>query len=146
MADPSSMERRIDELLVSAGPLAEGNAPALLHGDYWPGNSMWREEKLVAVIDWEDAELGDPLIDLARSRAEIVWIFGVEAMELFTREYQSLMAVDYNNLPYWDLCAVLRVLRIAGGNLAGLASYFAAYGRLDINAESIKENLEVLLR
>ena len=43
--------------------------------------------RLVGVIDWEDAALGDPLADLANSRLEILWAFGDEAMERFTREY-----------------------------------------------------------
>ena len=100
----------------------------------------------MAVIDWEDAALGDPLIDLAQSRAEIVWIFGFAAMEIFTRAYQSLMDLDYRDLPYWDLCAVLRVLRFVGGDLDALASYFVPYGRADITAESIEENLLLLIK
>jgi aminoglycoside phosphotransferase (APT) family kinase protein len=143
--DSSSLEGRIAELLVAAIPLTQANKPALLHGDFWPGNSLWRDGKLVAVIDWEDAMLGDPLIDLAQSRAEIAWIFGFTAMEIFTRTYQSLTDLDYRDLPYWDLCAVLRVLRIAGGDLDALAFYFASYGRADITAESIEENLLLLI-
>lgn len=143
--DPSSLEGRIKELLEEAGPFAQENAPTLLHGDFWPGNSLWHDGKLVAVIDWEDAGWGDPLIDLAQSRAEIVWIFGIEAMQLFTREYQSIMLLNDKNLRYWDLCAALRVLRIAGGDLTGLASYFVPYGRADITAESIEENLLLLI-
>jgi len=144
--DPSLLEDQIRDRLAAAGSLAQANKPTLLHGDYWPGNSLWRDGKLVAVIDWEDAAVGDPLVDLANSRAEIVWIFGFAAMQLFTREYQSLMPLDYNDLPYYDLCAVLRVLRFAAGDLAGLAAYFAPYGRLDITAESIEENLLLLIQ
>jgi aminoglycoside phosphotransferase (APT) family kinase protein len=36
---------------------------SLLHGDYWPDNTLWRDGRLVCVIDWEDAALGDPLAD-----------------------------------------------------------------------------------
>lgn len=118
-----------------------GNPAALLHGDFWPGNSLWRNGRLAAVIDWEDAQLGDPLIDLAQSRSEIVWIFGVAALELFTRHYQSLNDLDYRHLPYWDLCAALRFMRLAGGDLAEFAAYFAGYGRADITAPTIQADM-----
>lgn len=64
----SGEERRIREVLKSAWPFPRPNPPVLLHGDFWPGNILWRDGQLVAVIDWEDAAIGDPLADLANSR------------------------------------------------------------------------------
>ena len=61
----------------------------------------------MAAIDWEDAALGDPLADLANSRLEILWAFGIDAMYSFTRQYRSMTSIDFTNLPYWDLCAAL---------------------------------------
>jgi len=29
-------------------------------------------------------------------------------MNAFTKHYQSMTAIDFTNLPYWDLCAALR--------------------------------------
>src|SRR5207237_3575032 len=46
----SFAEERIRETLEAVSPLAQRNQSALLHGDYWAGNVLWREEKLVAVI------------------------------------------------------------------------------------------------
>jgi len=112
--DISLSEDRIREALESAWPLDRVNAPVLLHGDYWPGNILWHEGKLAAVIDWEDARVGDPLADLASCRLELLWAFGEDAMNMFTTAYQSLTAIDVSNLPYWDLCAALRPC----GNLA----------------------------
>ncbi|AWX57886.1 phosphotransferase family protein [Brevibacillus brevis] len=107
--DKSLDEGFIREVLESVWPLPQANAVSLLHGDFWPGNTMWKEEKLVAVIDWEDAAIGDPLSDLGNARLEILWAFGVEAMHVFTLHYQSASkTLDYTQLPYWDLCAALR--------------------------------------
>jgi aminoglycoside phosphotransferase (APT) family kinase protein len=39
----------------------------LLHGDFWPGNALWRDGALVAILDWEDAAIGDPLADVANA-------------------------------------------------------------------------------
>lgn len=138
--DSSLYEERIRNGLTSLWPLSQQNNNTLLHGDYWPGNSLWQGGQLVAIIDWEDGEWGDPLIDLAKSRSEIVWIFGGEAMNRFTRYYQALMPFDYNHLPYWDLCAALRFIRLFGDNLAEVGAYFASLGRYDITEAAIRES------
>lgn len=138
--DKSLDEGHIRDTLESIGPLAQRNASALLHGDFWPGNTLWQDGRLVAVIDWEDATVGDPLIDLAISRLDIVWIFGIEAMEAFTHHYQSEMSIDYAHLPYWDLCAAQRFIRLAGENLAEWAAFFSPYGRSDITEKTIRKD------
>jgi aminoglycoside phosphotransferase (APT) family kinase protein len=79
------------------------NAPALLHGDYWPGNVIWKDGAIAAVIDWEDAAIGDPLADLAGARVELLWRHGEEAMDAFTSHYLAFAAPDVEHLPLWDL-------------------------------------------
>ena len=107
--DDSLSEGRIRSTLETVWPLAQLNRSTLLHGDYWPGNLLWQESKLAAVIDWEDAALGDPLTDLAYTRLELLWTFDSAAMQHFTDYYQAAQpTLDYTNLPYWDLCAALR--------------------------------------
>ena len=132
-------EGRIRDTLEAAWPFPQRNAPALLHGDFWPGNILWWDGQLVAVIDWEDATLGDPLTDLAISRLDMLWIFGLDAMRSFTQQYISMMAIDYSNLPYWHLCAALRLVRLAGANLAEWAAFFVPFGRPDITEQTIRE-------
>lgn len=107
MMDVSLDEGHIRDVLERVWPLPRRNMPMLLHGDFWPGNILWRDGQLVAAIDWEDASIGDPLADLANSRLEILWAFDVDAMQSFTRLYRSMMAIDFSNLPYWDLSAAL---------------------------------------
>ncbi|MEN9934825.1 MAG: hypothetical protein RLZZ387_1404 [Chloroflexota bacterium] len=106
-----TVEGRVWDLLERAWPVVQRNPPALLHGDYWPGNMLWRDGRLAAVIDWEDAAVGDPLADVANCRLELLWAGGAEAAELFTRHYCSLAPLDTAELPYWELCAALRPLR-----------------------------------
>jgi aminoglycoside phosphotransferase (APT) family kinase protein len=110
--DDSLDEGRIREMLLAHWPLAATNASTLLHGDFWPGNILCKDGQLRAVIDWEDALIGDPLADLANARLEILFAFGSEAMQDFTREYQhcrtAIPALDFGNLSFWDLWAALR--------------------------------------
>jgi prepilin-type processing-associated H-X9-DG protein len=106
--DTAMSEDRIRDTLEATWPLAQTNPPTLLHGDYWPGNILWQDGHLAAVIDWEDARVGDPLSDLGNTRLEFFWAFGPDAMRDFTNHYTSQTALDLTNLPYWDLCAALR--------------------------------------
>jgi aminoglycoside phosphotransferase (APT) family kinase protein len=108
--------RRIRDDLASASPLPRRNRPVLLHGDYWPGNTLWREGRLVAVLDWEDAAVGDPLADVANARLELLWARDAEAKEEFTRRYRALVPeVDFTDLSYWDQWAELRLAGISAG-------------------------------
>jgi len=123
----SSDEGSIRDALEAARPFFQRNTSVLLHGDFWPGNIVWRDGQLVAVIDWEDAAIGDPLADLANSRLETLWAFGVEAMQDLTYQYQSLSAIDFAQLPYWDLWAALR------------SASFATWATDAIAAQSMRE-------
>jgi aminoglycoside phosphotransferase (APT) family kinase protein len=80
-------------------------APSILHGDFWPGNVMWRDRRIVAVLDWEDAALGDPASDVACCRVELACAFSESAAETFTREYlaRSPAPFDDERLAVWDL-------------------------------------------
>ncbi|MCM3923267.1 phosphotransferase family protein [Frankia sp. AiPs1] len=45
-----------------------GSRPALIHADYAPNNALFHHRppaRLAAIIDWETATIGDPLLDLA---------------------------------------------------------------------------------
>lgn len=106
--DASLGAQRIRDALATAGPARTNNPNVLLHGDYWPGNVLWKNATIVGVIDWEEACLGDPLTDLSIARLDILWAFGSGAMHEFTRRYRIDSGFDMRNLPYWDLDAALR--------------------------------------
>ena len=128
--DESLHEGHIRDVLEAAWPLPQRNTDVLLHGDFWPGNILWKDGQLVAIIDWEDAALGDPLADLANSRLEILWAFGIDAMHSFTHHYQSMTTLDFTNLPYWDLCAALRPI-----------SQIATWGLDEMTEKTMRERL-----
>ena len=67
------MERAPEELTGRAPALGallaerrpEERRPTLVHGDYHYGNMLFREGEVVGVLDWEIAQIGQPLLDLA---------------------------------------------------------------------------------
>lgn len=114
---PAELDEALEEGRVRAAltkrPPATTNPPVLLHGDYWPGNLLWRGGQLVAAIDWEESELGDPLADLAVSRLDLLWAFGEEVMQRFTELWLAERRrrghdTVVEHLPWWDLVAALR--------------------------------------
>ncbi len=130
----------VDGLLLSYPP-RYGNRPNLLHGDYWAGNVLWRDDRLLAVVDWEDAKVGEPLIDFAISRVETAVLFGTAACQQFSQQYQALMPIDYRDLAYWDLCAALRMARLIGSDMAQFCRFFAPFGRSDITPSYLQRTI-----
>ena len=66
------MQRAPEELTGNAGVLGgllaestpKESAPTLVHGDYHYGNMLFWGAEVVAVLDWEIAQIGQPLLDL----------------------------------------------------------------------------------
>lgn len=94
---------RLREVLESRTTPLPKNAPSLLHGDFWPGNVLWNDGGIAAVVDWEDASTGDPVSDLAASRAEILCEHGEAAMDSFTEHYLACRDVDLSELALWEV-------------------------------------------
>lgn len=128
----SLREGEIRDALESVGS-APRTATVLRHGDFWPGNVLWRDGEIVGIVDWEEALLGEPLADLAICRLDLWWVLGRDAALDFTRRYQALTGIDLKGLPYWDLCASLRPIT----NLHEWAPSYPDLGRPDITVATM---------
>jgi aminoglycoside phosphotransferase (APT) family kinase protein len=116
-ATDRDLETRIRTALAPHWPPPQGES-VLLHGDFWPGNLLWQDDRLAAVIDWEDACFGDPLVDLGPARLELLWAWGATAKEGFTARYATLTGRPLDLLPLYDLWTALRaLLRLPGWGL-----------------------------
>ena len=115
--DETLSERRIRTALGSLPPPSSRHSPALLHGDFWPGNIIWRDDTIAGAIDWEDAAVGDPVAELAYARLELAWLKGPEYADKLTDRYVAATngAIDLGELPRWDLWAALRPAGWVGG-------------------------------
>jgi aminoglycoside phosphotransferase (APT) family kinase protein len=124
LAEIAKMRRRatgadgtIDPLTRLCLDWLERNVPAydgpvvLVQGDTGPGNFMYEDGKVTAVVDWELAHLGDPMDDIA-------WLSLRTVQDTFThfpdriREYEELSGhpVDVSRVWYYRLFAELRLL------------------------------------
>ncbi len=116
---PTEAGERVRAMIASGSLVDDPNPSVVVHGDYWPGNVMWRDGRLVAVIDWEDACLGDPLADVATARVELLCRFGAEAMERFTSRYLTLAGdtlgwLRLDSLSIWELYVSASALATMG--------------------------------
>jgi aminoglycoside phosphotransferase (APT) family kinase protein len=89
--------------LSSLKETAYRGAPRLLHGDFWPENLLWHEGEIAAVLDWEDAALGDPMADVAGACVELRYRLGPTAMQRFTEAYAQHHVVDSGRLALWQV-------------------------------------------
>lgn len=144
--DPKIPDEELNETLIrnelkQHWPPKNQNPPVLLHGDIWNGNILWQGKKISGIIDWEDAWIGDPLLDIAGARSDQVYTYGMEMADQLTKIYLDLRKIDARDLPLWDLVAVLWLIHFINHDLPAWAAFFHHYGRTDITAESIKRDI-----
>jgi aminoglycoside phosphotransferase (APT) family kinase protein len=101
------------------------NAPALIHGDYWFGNTIWRDGRLTGIIDWDGARIADPALDVAIARNDIVIFSGPPMADLFLKRYQRTRG-PLTGLVFWDLVACL-------GPIKWLAHWVEGYQELGVD-------------
>jgi aminoglycoside phosphotransferase (APT) family kinase protein len=125
------MQRAPEELTTRAGELGGllaaqvpvGRVPTLVHGDYHYGNMIFRGPEVAAILDWEIAEIGQPLLDLgclcivairrqyqgapnpggaiSVSMEELFELYGVEAGEM--RWYAAMSLYKYASIFGYNL-------------------------------------------
>lgn len=82
--------------------------PALVHIDYWSGNILWHEGEISAVLDWEEAAQGDPMIDVAYALMNMNLMGLSAAAGEFLRSYENACGTESANLHFWELAAAVR--------------------------------------
>jgi len=116
--------------------------PKLLHGDFWPENLMWQQGEIAAVLDWEDAAIGDPLSDVACCCVELRYKFGKPAMQQFAQAYAKQQPLDPSRLALWQVYVAAAAQCYMGG--WGLPAAQEAHMRAEALA-SIREAGAILL-
>lgn len=105
-AYPGGVE--IWQLMCNQYPKLETDPLVLLHIDYWTGNILWHENEISAVIDWEEAAYGDPAVDVAYARMNMLLMGLPDAADEFIRVYESETGRALKNMPFWELAASVR--------------------------------------
>ena len=90
-----------DELATVTIGAFEG-APALCHGDFWPSNILWRDGRIVAILDWEDCAIGDPHSDVASACLELRYLHGAAGAARFKQAYERRRALEPTRFAHWQ--------------------------------------------
>ena len=113
------------------------NAPTLIHGDYWFGNTIWLDGRLTGIIDWAGARIADPALDVSIARNDIVIFSGAGMADEFLARYERARG-PLRSLVFWDLLACLSPIK-------WLAGWVAGYQELgvDLSLEDARSRLEL---
>ncbi len=78
-------------------------AGVFLHGDYWPGNTLWQGQKLVAIVDFEEVGTGDPALDVGTAIVNYRFEPWRDAADNFIAVYKAESGRDLDTLRFWSL-------------------------------------------
>jgi aminoglycoside phosphotransferase (APT) family kinase protein len=82
----------------------------LIHEDFWPGNTVWLRGKLIGIIDWVNAKVGDPRIDLSQCRIDALLANSLEVSDALEDAYRRVSPAVVRDLWFTDLFQGLRCL------------------------------------
>jgi aminoglycoside phosphotransferase (APT) family kinase protein len=91
---------------ISQGP-APGLPLALVHGDFHPGNVLWRRGEVSGVVDWQAARAGPAVTDVAHCRVNLLTL-GADAAQRFTAWWQQASSDTYH--PWADVVTIIGFL------------------------------------
>jgi aminoglycoside phosphotransferase (APT) family kinase protein len=74
-----------------------------LHGDVWLGNVLWIGDRCVGLIDWKEAKVGDPGVELANLRYYAALHHGPEGAQMATQGWEAEIGREASDVAYWDI-------------------------------------------
>jgi aminoglycoside phosphotransferase (APT) family kinase protein len=114
---------------------------ALVHGDLWYGNTLWDNDRLTAVLDWDCAGIGPAGIDLGSLRCDAAWSYGVDAAEHILRGWEAEAGRPAIAVPYWDAVAALA----SPPDMGWFPMEMADHGRPDLTREVMLKRRDAFL-
>jgi hypothetical protein len=133
-------EERLDQLPVPAG------ATVFVHGDLWQGNTLWRGEALVGMVDWDAAGLGHPGIDLGTLRLDAAIMFGLPAAAEVLEGWRQATGQPAEAVAYWDVVAGLTTPAEGGDWFGQWLAVVHECGRVDLDAATLTGRRDAFLR
>jgi len=110
------------------------------HTDYWPGNTLWTDGDLVAVVDWESPGTNDRAMDVAYCSLDIRYLGMDRVADHFIQSYREVTGRPLVNFAHWEAVGLCRPMP----DIAAWVPAWVAMGRkLDADKARAKYN-EVL--
>jgi len=120
--------------------LAVGS-PRLVHGDFWPGNTLWRYGRLTGVVDWEQVRRGDPTQDVGCCRVDLTMLFGLDVAATFLSTYEATSGLTVSHLFFWDLYTTTWAIESLDQWVQG----YHDLGRTDLSVDEARARLGLFI-
>ena len=78
------------------------------HSDFWPGNTLWNNGTLEAVVDWEAPGISDREMDVAYCALDLRYLGMDKVADRFVSEYKEASGDTLPNLEFWEAVALCR--------------------------------------
>ena len=76
-----------------------------IHRDYQHFNLLWSRERLTGVIDWVEASVGPPDVDVGHCRLNLTVLFSADVADRFRQMYEAEAGRKVD--PWWDVHSLL---------------------------------------
>ena len=139
--DADGLWREVAVALRSAAPHVIVNTPVLTHHDFWFGNTLWSDERLTGIVDWDVARLDDPAFDVGYARGDMQLALGGDAADRLLARYEMRRG-PLNAVPFWDLVSTLPAFLW----LDDWASGYRELGRSEITNDLACERFTAFVR
>jgi aminoglycoside phosphotransferase (APT) family kinase protein len=93
-----------DAIALVAGERAPTRT-CFVHRDYQHFNMLWSRERLTGVVDWIEACIGPPEIDVGHCRLNLTVLFSADVADRFLAMYEAEAGFKVD--PWWDVHALL---------------------------------------
>jgi aminoglycoside phosphotransferase (APT) family kinase protein len=88
--------------------VANDRAPTrtcFIHRDYQHFNLLWSRERLTGVVDWAEASIGPPDVDVGHCRLNLAVLFSPDIADRFQQMYEAEAGRKVD--PWWDVYSLL---------------------------------------
>jgi aminoglycoside phosphotransferase (APT) family kinase protein len=141
---PSVFDRRGSRAQLN-GPLAaevrsrwphiSGSPEVLTHSDYWSGNVVWRDGRLMGIVDWSGAARGPRGYDVGWCRLDLVLLFDERIADVFLAAYEAAIGQTLGDVVLWDAWAVAR----SHDTVETWTPNYAPLGRGDLDEHELRQ-------
>ena len=95
------------EALAAVREAPKSAGDCFIHRDYHPENSLWSRGRLTGIVDWTQASIGSPEVDVGHMRWNLVATYGQSVADRFQNLYEIVIGRDLPGQPQWDLITLL---------------------------------------
>src|SRR6266850_1495958 len=120
--------------------------------EYWPpkiledlwrdvADTLWSEERLTGIVDWDSAQIDDPAFDVGYARGDLQLALGRDAADRFLARYEFRRG-PLHAVPFWDLVSTLPAFRWLDDWVAG----YREVGRSELTDDLARERFTEFVR